>query len=168
MTSKRHPPLPESDALEPTAGGFTEALRASPALADVAAQLLGALFPDKRFATAREGRWLVFRARPALAVAESRRLLAHLHELVDLPQWRREYAVAREVTDVKGRRVEVLVPLAPQAYDGGEALVGPFPDQAAAQEWYGGVQQRALAADTVQVADAWLCDLFMLGELLDD
>jgi len=168
VTSKRHSPLPEPNALEPTSGGFTEALRASPALADLAAQLLSALFPDKRFATAHEGRWLVFSARPALALAESRRLLGHLHDLVDLPQWRREYAVAREVTDVKGRRLEVLVPLTPQAYDGGEALVGPFPDQAAAQEWYGSVQQRGLAADTVQVADAWLCDLFVLGELLDD
>ncbi len=152
----------------PDQGGFLEALRATPELADIAAQLLSVLFPDKRLVSAMEGRWLTFGARPPLAVHESRRLLNHLHDLVERPEWRRRHAVAREVTDSKGRRVELLVPLPPGAYTGGEALVGPFPDEETAKEWYAGVQLVGLAADTVHIADAWLCDLFLLGELLDD
>lgn len=157
-----------SGATELPEGGFTEAMRAGPELAEIAAQLLSVLFPEKTFVTDLDGPWVRFAARPALAVSESRRLLDHLHDLVDRPEWRARHAVAREVTDAAGRRVEVLVPLAPAAYAGGEALVGPFPDEEAAQGWCRTVQLRGLAADTVEVAGAWLCDLFVLGELLDD
>jgi len=145
-----------------------EAVRATTELADVTARLLQALFPEKRLVSAMEGRWLTFAARPVLAVHESRRLLDHLHDLVARPEWRRLHAVAREVTDTRGRRIEVLVPLPPAAYEGGEALVGPFPDEESAKAWYAGVQVHGLAADTFRLADAWLCDLFPLSELLDD
>lgn len=168
MAREHEDPLTQEASPEPASVGFTKALRASGELADLAAQLLGVLYPDKRLTVEQEGGWFSFSARPALSTGESRRLLNHLHDLVDRPEWRRRHAVAREVTDVTGRRVEVVVPLAPGAYQGGEAIVGPFASQDAAKEWYASVRLPGLAADTLQVADAWLCDLFMLGELLDD
>jgi len=152
----------------PGTGGFTPAMRCSPELADVAAQLLSVLFPDRRFVGAAEGDWCDFAARPALAAPDSRRLLGHLQALVERPEWARRHAVAREVADAAGRRVEALVPLAPAAYRGGEALVGPFAAEADAAAWAAGVQVRGLAADTLRVGGAWLVDLFRLGELLAD
>lgn len=144
--------------------GMTEALRASPELGDVAGQLLLTLFPDRRLLTAREGRWVTFSARPALGLHDSRRLLDHLHALVVRPEWRGRHAVAREVVDARGRRVEAVVPVRPEAYDGGDALVGPFPDEESVRAWYAGVRLGGLAADTLQVEGAWLCDLFLLDE----
>ncbi len=161
-------PTSASPPATPDRGGYVEAMRATAELADVAARLLPAMFPEKRFVSAMEGGWVTFAARPALALQDSRRLLDHLHDLVARPEWRRLHAVAREVTDTRGRRVEVQVPLPPEAYEGGEAVVGPFPDEESAKAWYAGVQVHGLAADTVCLADAWLCDLFLLSELLDD
>src|SRR5690606_10072866 len=100
--------------------------------------------------------------------AERRRLLEQLYVLVERPEWRARHAVAREVSDVNGVRLELLTPLAPEAYDGGEALVGPFADDEAARSWASGIAEPGLAFDTVPVTGAYLVDLFMLGELLDD
>lgn len=166
MPSAPHEPAPTGP--EPTQPGrHTPALRCSAELADVAAQLLAVLFPDRHVVGSTEGGAVLFGARPALSAPDSRRLLGHLQTLVERPEWARRHAVAREVTDAAGRRVEALLPMPPAAYAGGEALVGPFYSQAAAAEWAAGVQVRGLAADTLQAGDAWLCDLFLLGELLD-
>ncbi len=148
--------------------GFGEALRVSPEASDLAASLLLALFPGRSWAKAHIGRLTAYSARPPLDPAGTRRLFDKLFELTERPEWRARYAVAREVTDVTGRRLELLVPLPPEEYEGGEGLVGPFATLDEANAWGMSVQAHELAADAMRVGDAWLCELFALGELLDD
>lgn len=147
---------------------FAEVLRVSPEAAELAASLLLALFPNRSWARAHVGRLTAYSARPPLDQAGARRLFDKLFELSERPEWRARHAVAREVTDVTGRRLELLVPVPPEAYEGGEGLVGPFATFEDANDWGMSVQARELAADALQAGDAWLCELFRLGELLED
>lgn len=147
---------------------FAEALRATPELADIAVSLLLVAFPEKRLAREAEGQRTVLYTEPPLAKPERRRLLDLLFELVERPEWRERCAVAREVRDVRGTRLELLVPLAPDAYDGGEALVGPFEGEEEAQAWAAGIAEPSLAFDTVPCHGRQLVDLFPLGELLGE
>lgn len=147
---------------------FAEALRADPALADIALSLILMAFPRHRVMRGAEGRLAALYLDPPLDASQSRRLLEQLYQLVERPEWRARHAVAREVSDVRGTRIELLMPLAPDEYDGGEALVGPFADDEAARNWASGIAEPGLAFDTVPVTGAYLVDLFMLGELLDD
>src|SRR5690554_1017980 len=107
-------------------GEFGEALRASPPFMDVAIPLLLTLFPGRQVLRGSAGRLAALHVGPPLEKHEARRLLGFLYELVGRPEWRDRCAVAREVTDVTGTRTELILPLAPHEYDGGEALVGPF------------------------------------------
>ncbi len=149
-------------------GAFGEAIRAAPELADIAVSLLLTAFPRVTLMRAAEGRLAALYTDPPLTKAERRRLLGYLFELVERPEWRSRHAVAREVTDVKSTRLELLLPLAPETYDGGEAVVGPFASQEEAHAWGSGVAETGLAFDTLPSWDAYLVDLFQLGQLLDD
>lgn len=149
-------------------GEFGEALRASPEFVDVAVPLLLTLFPGREVLRGVVGRLAALHVDPALEAHESRRLLGFLYELVDRPEWQGRCAVAREVSDVSGTRVELVLPLAPSDYDGGEALVGPFASSEAASAWASGVADPRLAFDTMLAKCGHLVDLFVLGELLDD
>lgn len=158
-----------NDKSIPDVSGFELALQAGPGLSDIAASLLLALFPTRQLARAGgAGRLERLLVKPPLTPNESRKLLDHLFTLVERPEWRDKHAVAREVQDVRGRRLELLTPLPPGEYRGGEALVGPFHDEAAATEWAADVAEPGLASDTVPMAGAYLVDLFALGELLSD
>lgn len=153
----------------PDLDGFELALQAGPGLSDIAASLLLALFPTRQLVrTGGAGRLERLMVKPALNPNESRKLLDNLFSLVERPEWRAKHAVAREVQDVTGRRLELLTPLPPDEYRGGEALVGPFEDEAAASDWAAGVAEPRLASDTVPMAGAYLVDLFALGELLNE
>lgn len=147
---------------------FAEVLRVSPEAAELAASLLLALFPNRSWGRAHVGRLTAYFARPPLDQAGAWRLFDKLFELSERPEWRARHAMAREVTDVTGRRLELLVPVPPEAYEGGEGLVGPFATFEDANAWGMSVQARELAADALQAGDAWLCELFRLGELLED
>ena len=149
-------------------GEFGEALRASPELVDVAIPLLLTLFPGREVLRGVSGRLAALHVDPPLEKHEARRLLGFLFELVERPEWRGRCAVAREVSDVKGTRMELILPLAPAEYDGGEALVGPFGSAEAAKDWAAGVADQSLAFDTMQASCGHLVDLFVLGELLAD
>lgn len=149
-------------------GEFGEALRASPELVDVAIPLLLAAFPGREVLRGVVGRLSALFVDPPLDKHEARRLLGFLYELVDRPEWQSRCAVAREVSDVSGTRLELVLPLAPNAYDGGEALVGPFPTVDAARDWAADVADPRLAFDTMLVSCGHLVDLFALGQLLED
>lgn len=149
-------------------GEFGEALRASPELVDVAVPLLLTLFPERQLLRGSRGRLAALFVDPPLQKHEARRLLGFLYELVDRPEWRSRCALAREVSDAKGTRTELVLPLAPGSYDGGEALVGPFPSAEAAKDWAADVADPQLAFDTMLTSCGHLVDLFVLGELLDD
>ena len=147
-------------------GEFGEALRASPECVDVAIPLLLTLFPGREVMRGSVGRLAALYVDPALERHEARRLLGYLFELVERPEWRGRCAVAREVTDAGGHRMELVVPLAPADYDGGECLVGPFASKEAATEWAADVADASLAFDTMQASCGYLVDLFVLGPLL--
>lgn len=72
----------------------------------------------------------------------------------------------RTVNDVGGERRELAWPLEPEHFGGTPALVGPFPDEAAANAW--GQEytdpRTGLVYDALPYAGAWLCDVFK-GEL---
>ncbi len=149
-------------------GGFGEALRLSPEFVDVAIPLLLTAFPGREVMRDAVGRLAALYVDPPLERHEARRLLGYLFELVDRPEWQSRCAVAREVSDVNGTRSELVLPLAPGEYDGGEALVGPFPTVEAAQAWATSVADPGLAFDTMLASCGPLVDLFVLGELLED
>lgn len=159
VTDERH--------YQPSEGAFAEALRASPQLVDVAVPLLLAAFQGRQVMRGSAGRLAALYVQPPLAPNESRRLLGYLYELVERPEWVSRCALAREVSDAGGTRLELLVPLAPVEYDGGEAVVGPFATDEDARDWVAGVAEKGLAFDTMRVTGGYLVDLFELGELLE-
>lgn len=146
--------------VDPTA---REVVRASPELADVAVSLLLALFPDATLYRA-EGRLSRLLLAPAPHRPEHEHLRGLLFDLVDRPEWREKHAVAREVTDADGLRLELLTPIPARQYRGGPALVGPFADERSADEWGGDNARSEVSYDTFFTGSAWLCDLFELTD----
>lgn len=162
MQGMNEPPLPDLS-------GFELALMAGPGLSEIAASLLLALFPTRQLVrSGGGGRLEELLVRPALNPNESRKLLGHLFTLVERPEWRAKYAVAREVQDADGRRLELFTPLPPEEYRGGVAVVGPFEDEETAKAWGADVAEPSLASDTLPIAGAYLVDLFAMGELLSE
>lgn len=140
-----------------------EMVRATAGLADVVASLLLALHPGAElYRIGSDVQRLVLDPAPGTHRGET--LLRLLFELVDRPEWRARHAVAREVSDVDGERFEVLVPVSPEAYRAGPRLVGPFPSQAAADEWGAEHAVSTLSYDTFPTGAVWLCDLFELRQ----
>ena len=146
--------------LEP---GAREVVRASPELADIAVSLLGAMFPRAELYRAEGGLSRLLLAPPP-SRGELERLRGMLFDLVERPEWQARHAVAREVTDADGLRLELLTPIAPSDYRGGPALVGPFADQQSADEWGGDHARSDVSYDTFFTGTAWLCDLFELTD----
>lgn len=138
-----------------------EVVRASPEFADIAASLLLGLFPQHRLYRADDGL-----SRLLLAPAPSKQAFARLREmlfdLVARPEWRSRHAVAREVSDDDGLRLELLLPLASADYRGGPALIGPFADERSAVEWGEDNARADVSFDTFFTGTAWVCDLFVL------
>ncbi|MFN2321868.1 MAG: hypothetical protein ABR510_02775 [Trueperaceae bacterium] len=137
-----------------------ELLRVDPRLEDVAASLFWAAFPHRRLGKAaadRDGR-VPFLVDAALDAREDERWRAALDALL------RERATAgafvREVRDRDGRREELALPVAPEAYAGGAWLVGPFPTEAAADAWAARVLQRPWVHDVVVHVGAPHADVF--------
>lgn len=139
-------------------------MHASPELADIAASLLLALFPDRQLYRGLAGTGLHQPASlsmlPGLDATGFARLKEYLHQLVDRTEWRRRHALAREVSDRRGTFVELIVPVAPGSYSGGPAVVGPFLDETAADEFGSRQAGPALAHDAFPTAGGWLVDLF--------
>lgn len=148
-------------------GEFGEALRVSGEFIGVAIPLLLTAFEGRELMRAPAGALTAIYLKPPLQPNERKRLLGYLFELVERSEWERRCAVAREVTDERGARMELLLPIPPAAYQGGEALIGPFSDADAAREWASAVREPGLAFDTVLMRGGVLVDLFLMGGLLD-
>jgi len=137
-----------------------EAVRVDAALAELVGSMLLAGFPDREVFRAPAGgrtRLLVF---PPLRAAELGRLDGLLAPLVDRPEWRQRHAYYREVADVHGRTRELALPLAAADYAGGDAVVGPFGSEAAAELW---ARERVVPPrvhDVFAMNGAWFCDVF--------
>jgi hypothetical protein len=147
-------------------GSHREVLRAEGQLAEVASSLLLTLFPRHRLCRAEVGRFRVLMLDPPLAAGQEQELERYLHELVERPEWRARHALVREVRDRTGTHRELLTPLPPHAYQGGEALVGPFDDEVTADAWGAEHAARGYGHDAVAMAGGWMCDVFDVGDEL--
>lgn len=143
-------------------------VRVSPEVADIVTSLLIALFPDRQ--VYREAAGSTLHAPVGLAVAPKvdaagfQRLEEYLHQLAGRSEWRARHALAREVSDSGGTYLELIVPVDPEAYSGGPALVGPFALEAEADE-FGSLRAGAtLSHDVFSVAGGWLTDLFEIPQ----
>ena len=137
-----------------------EVLRAAPALAELAGGMLLAAFPRRQAFRTDEGGWVRLLAYPPLTDAELERFDALLAPLVDRPEWRRRDAYYRQVDDVGGRRRELALPRPPDAYDGGDAVVGPFPDRGSADAWGTARVEAPRVHDAFPMNGRWFCDVF--------
>ncbi len=137
-----------------------ELLRVDPRLEDVAASLFWATFPDRRLAKAaadRDGR-VPLLIDAALGAREDERWRRALDAL--LRDRAGAGAFVREVRDRDGRREELALPVAPEAYAGGSWLVGPFATEAAADGWAARALERPWVHDVVAHAGAHYADVF--------
>jgi hypothetical protein len=140
-----------------------EVLRVDPRLLEVTGSLFWATFPGRRLGRAgpdRDGRVLLTTDPPW--TAESReRWLAALDRLLQQPFARAGSAYLREVHDRSGRRDELGLPVAPEAYRGGATLVGPFADAAAADAWAAGALRRPWVHDVHHDGPHVYADVFI-------
>lgn len=154
------------------APGHREAVRAGPGLDDIVVSLLLVLFPDRQLYRGEMGGdtggemsgMTALSVDPPLGAEETARLERYLHELVERPEWRARHAVVREVQDRSGTRLELRTPIAPADYRAGEALVGPFDDESAADAWGAEHASDGCAHDAIRMAGAWMCDVFDAGQ----
>ncbi|MEJ2668478.1 MAG: hypothetical protein P8Z81_15515 [Deinococcales bacterium] len=95
---------------------------------------------------------------------ELERFDALLAPLVDRPEWSARHAYYREVNDARGKRRELGLPLVPDAYREGDAVVGPFPDEAAAEAWGREHVDAPRVHDPFAMNGRWFCDVFRADE----
>ncbi len=141
-----------------------EVLRVDPELAELAGGMLLMAFPEREAFRAPDGRrerLLVF---PALSAEELERLDGLLAPLVDRPAWRRRHAFFRQVDDARGTRRELDLPQQPDAYEKGDAVVGPFADEDAADAWGRAQVRPPLVHDPFSMNGHWFCDVFRADE----
>ena len=140
-----------------------ELLRVDPRLLEVVASLFWATFPhrrlgrgapdgDGRVPLATDGPW---------PPSEQERWRAALDQLLRQPFARDGGAVLREVQDGAGRRAELMLPVAPDAYRGGSWLVGPFASPAAVDAWARTALRRPWVHDLHPAGETWFADVFV-------
>ena len=138
-----------------------EAVRATVDLASIAEGVLHVMFPGSVMYRSGEDP-VSLMLEPAPGPDDFRRLKDKLFELVARPEWRNKHAMAREVNDRHGTRLEVMTPVSPSEYRGGARIVGPFADAKAAESWGGDNAVSTLSFDTFYTGQVWLVDLFDL------
>ena len=137
-----------------------EVLRVAPELAELAGAMLLTAFPQREAFRAPEGRLERLLVFPPLSREELERFDALLAPLVGRPEWLRRNAFYRQVDDARGARRELDLPQAPDAYEQGDAVVGPFVDEDAADAW-GRTQVRPPHVhDPFPMNGRWFCDVF--------
>lgn len=142
-----------------------ELVRVAPELADAAAELVAAAWPQRRLyrvpASVSSERLLVF---PPLGEEEFARFDDDAAQLVARPSFSKALAFFRTVRDLRGTHRELLLPTPPDAWAGEAALVGPFEDQQAAEAWPAGRLGPELIADPLPYRGRWFCDVFRSDE----
>ncbi len=141
-----------------------EVLRVAPELAELAGGMLLMAFPEREVFRAPDGRRERLLAFPALSAEELERLDGLLAPLVDRPAWLRRHAYFREVDDARGARRELDLPQPPDAYQSGDAVVGPFADEDAADAWGRAQVRPPHVHDPFPMNGRWFCDVFRADE----
>lgn len=137
---------------------------AAPELAHLAEGMLAARFADRQVFRAELANGVRLLAFPPLSGEELKAYDLLLAPLVDRPEWRARHAYFREVGDLRGVGRELGVPFAPDAYRGGEAVVGPFADVSAADAWAHERVAPPLVHDSFPMNGRWFADVFV-GEV---
>ena len=137
-----------------------EAVRASAELAEIAGPLLLTAFPRRLTFRSQAGALVRFSLFPPPDAADLARLDALLEPLLERPEWRARHAFYRIVEDRSGLRRELALPLAPQAYEGGDAVVGPFRAEGAADAWAARSVTPPRVHDAFGSGSVWFCDVF--------
>ncbi len=133
---------------------------AAPELAHLAEGMLTAAFPDRQVFRAEVAEGVRVLAFPPLDGEELRSYDRWLAPLVDRPEWRARHAYYREVGDLRGVGRELGLPQGPDAYRGGEGVIGPFEDGADADAWAEEHVTRPLVHDSFPMNGRWFCDVF--------
>jgi len=141
-----------------------EVLRVAPELAELAGGMLLVAFPEREVFRAPDGPRERLLAFPALSGEELERLDGLLAPLVDRPEWYRRNAFYRQVDDARGARRELDLPQAPDAYRQGDAVVGPFVDEGAADAWGRAQVRPPHVHDPFPMNGRWFCDVFQADE----
>ncbi len=137
-------------------------LRAHPTLLDTVAQLVWAAAPHAQLMRddPDDAGLVPLYLRAPLRSDEAEAFERGLDALLAESAERRRGTYLREVRDLRGRRRELGVPVAPDAWSGTAVMVGPFADESAASAW----SQRALGpgwlGDALPNAGAWYVDVF--------
>lgn len=141
-----------------------EVARVAPELVEAAASIVEASWPRRqlyRVPSPGGERLLVF---PPLSEDEFARFDDDAADLVARPSFSEALAFFRTVRDLRGTHRELLLPVAPEAWDGGVALVGPFASEEAAKAWPAGRLPAELMADPIPYRGRWFCDVFRSDE----
>ncbi len=141
-----------------------EVVVAARELAHLAAGMVLTAFPDREVFRMQAGPSERLLAFPPLAEAELERLDALLAPLVDRPEWSHRHAYYREVEDVRGRRRELGLAVAPGAFTEDEGVVGPFADREAAEAWGRDNVRAPRVHDPFRMNGRWFCDVFRADE----
>jgi hypothetical protein len=140
-------------------------LRVAGELRGVAEGPLLSALADQRLFEAPTGAGAVVLAFPGPSSEQLERLDDLMGAAVE-EEARRRYGFYRVVRDRSGSRRELGLPVAPDDWDGSEAMVGPFEDEASAWEWARGRSdpRSGTTHDVLKYAGGWFCDLFRAGE----
>lgn len=156
-----------SDVARATGAGDGDAapvalLRTHPDLLETVAQLLWAAAPQAQLMhdDPDEAGLVPLYLRAPLPEHQQAAFERGLDALLAEPRERRRGTYLREVRDLRGRRRELGVPVAPAAWRGAAVLVGPFPDEAAAEAWHRDALTPPWLGDALPHAGAWYVDVF--------
>lgn len=138
-------------------------VRVDPRLLDLVGSLFWATFPRRRLLRTgpdADGR-VALAVDPPWTDTDERRWRAALDDVLVQPSVARAAGHLRRVEDRAGRRWELALPMAPDAYAAGAWLVGPFVDAAAADAWAATRLVRPWVHDVVDHAGATFADVFL-------
>lgn len=137
-----------------------EIARVSPELAEDAAALVWAAFPDRRIYRVPSGAHERLLAFPPLDAEGYHRFDEAAADLVTKGAHAEAYAFFRTVRDLRGTRRELMLPTPPDAWQGDAALIGPFDGEEEARAWAEGRLPRDLMSDAIPYRGRWFCDVF--------
>lgn len=174
---REHEPSPEARARAERAGVDLEAARrddpetfrmlnageiarVSPELAEDAAALVWAAFPERRIYRVPSGAHERLLAFPPLDAEAFEAFEEAAADLVTKGAYAEAYAFFRTVRDVRGTRRELMLPTPPDAWQGDAALIGPFGSEDEARAWGEGRLPPDLMSDAVPYRGRWFCDVF--------
>lgn len=143
-----------------------EIARVSPELAQAAAEMVWAAFPEREVYRVPMGAHERLLAFPPLDGEAFARFDAAAAELVARPEYEAALVFFRTVRDLRGSRRELMVPVPPREWRGEPALVGPFESEEEAGRWPAGRLPDSLLADPVPYRGRWFCDVFESDENL--